>query len=208
MFPDRRLDFPATQRNADAIFDVLCRVLPAEGLVLEIGSGSGQHGAVFAPKLSGLRWQPSDPDPRHVESIDGWREHEGAIPAPNLLPALRLDATERPWPVDHAAAVVCCNVIHIAPWEVALALIAGASEVLPAEGVLYLYGPFVRRDQPTAPSNLRFDASLRERDPRWGVRHLPEVRDAAAKTGLSLVEVVEMPANNLSVVFRKDGSPG
>lgn len=200
MFPDHRLDFPATHRNAAAILDVLRRVLPSEGLVLEIGSGSGQHGAEFSQQLSAHRWQPSDPDPAHVQSIDAWRTHHGAE---NLLPALRLDVTNRPWPVERAEAIVCCNVIHIAPWEVAMALLGGAGEILPEGGLLYLYGPFLREEVPTTESNLRFDASLRERDPRWGVRDLREVREAAATEGLDFIEFVEMPANNLSVIFRR-----
>ncbi|RLB55730.1 MAG: SAM-dependent methyltransferase [Deltaproteobacteria bacterium] len=201
MFPDHRLDFPATHRNAAAIFDVLRRVLPREGLVLEIGSGSGQHGAEFARQLPAHRWQPSDPDPEHVQSIDAWRAHHGGLG--NLLPALCLDVTQRPWAVESADAVICCNVVHIAPWEVALALFGGAGEVLPEGGLLYLYGPFLREEVPTTASNLRFDASLRDRDPRWGVRGLCDVREAAGEEGFDFVEFVEMPANNLSVIFRK-----
>ncbi len=167
---------------------------------MEIGSGSGQHGSEFAQQLPANRWQPSDPDPEHVRSIDAWRAHHGTE---NLLPAFRLDVTERPWPVERPEAIVCCNVIHIAPWDVALALFAGAREVLPEGGLLYLYGPFLRDEVPTTESNLRFDASLRDRDPRWGVRDLRDVREAAATEGLDFVEFVEMPANNLSVMFRK-----
>ncbi len=198
---DARLDFPATGRNGAPIFDVLSRVAPEVGLLLEIGSGSGQHVVRFAEGLPKLRFQPTDPDPSHVASIEAWRVHEGVD---NVLPALRLDATELPWPVERADAVYCANVIHISPWEVALALLEGASRVLPPEGLLFLYGPFMRDGAHTAPSNQRFDESLKARDPRWGVRDLVDVSDAARDVGLHRREVVEMPANNLSVIFRKD----
>jgi SAM-dependent methyltransferase len=198
---DLRLDFPATARNGAALVDVLLRVAPTSGLLLEIGSGSGQHAVRFAQALPSLRIQPSDPDPRHVASIDAWRVAEAA---PGVLPALQLDATSQPWPIEAADAVFCANVIHIAPWEVALGLVEGASRVLSPEGLLLLYGPFKRGGAHTAPSNARFDASLEARDPRWGVRDLDDVADAARDVGLHLREVVEMPANNLSVIFRKD----
>jgi len=195
------LDFPATGRNGAAILDVLSRVVPDGGLVLEIGSGSGQHALRFSRALSSLRFQPTDPDPLHVASIDAWRMAEGGE---NLLPALRLDATDLPWPIERADVVMCANVIHISPWEVGLALIEGASRVLPAEGLFFLYGPFMREGAHTAPSNERFDESLRARDPRWGVRDVTDVSGAARDVGLHLREVVDMPANNLSLIFRKD----
>ncbi len=198
---DARLDFPATGRNGEAILDVLSRVAPQRGLVLEIGSGSGQHVVRFADALCALRFQPTDPDPTHVASIDAWRAHRDLD---NVLPALRLDATELPWPVDRAEAVYCANVIHISPWEVALSILEGASRVLPAEGVLFFYGPFKREGAHTAPSNARFDESLRARDPRWGVRDAGEVAEAARDLGLHLRELVPMPANNFSLIFRKD----
>jgi SAM-dependent methyltransferase len=198
---DARLDFPATQRNGEPIFGVLSRVAPEEGLVLEIGSGSGQHVVRFARGLPGLRFQPTDPNPDHVASIDAWRTHEAVD---NVLPALHLDATKLPWPLERADVVYCANVIHISPWDVALALLEGASRVLPPEGLLFLYGPFMREGVHTAPSNARFDESLRMRDPRWGVRDLSHVSDAARDVGLHRREIVEMPANNLSVIFRKD----
>jgi SAM-dependent methyltransferase len=198
---DARLDFPATHRNGEPIFGVLSRVMPREGLVLEIGSGSGQHVVRFAKGLPKLRFQPTDPDPDHVASIDAWRAHEEAD---NVLPALHLDATKLPWPLERADAIYCANVIHISPWEVALSILEGASRVLPPEGLLFFYGPFMRGGAHTAPSNERFDESLRSRDPRWGVRDLTEVSDAARDVGLHRREVVDMPANNLSVIFRKD----
>jgi SAM-dependent methyltransferase len=198
---DGRLDFPATGRNGAAIVDVLLRVAPERGLLLEIGSGSGQHAVRIARALPALRIQPSDPDPQHVRSIEAWRREAGID---TVLPALALDATSHPWPVAAADAVFCANVIHISPWEVALAIVEGASRVLGPEGLLFFYGPFKRGGAHTAPSNARFDESLAARDARWGVRDLEAVADAARDVGLHLREVVEMPANNLSVIFRKD----
>jgi hypothetical protein len=155
----------------------------------------------IARALPELRVQPSDPNKRHVQSIDAWRVAEGLDA---VLPALELDATTQPWPVAEADAVFCANVIHIAPWEVALGLMKGASRVLPPEGLLFLYGPFMRAGVHTAPSNESFDESLRARDARWGVRDLSDVADAAREVGIHLREVVEMPANNLSLILRKD----
>jgi hypothetical protein len=189
---------PATLRNRDAILAVLREALPPRGLVLEVASGSGEHACHFAAALPGLDVQPSDPDPLALASIDGWAATAGLA---NLRPALLLDATAAAWPVARAAAVLCCNMIHIAPWAATLGLLRGAAAILPAGAPLLLYGPFKRDGQPTAPSNLAFDAELRAQDSAWGLRNLAAVRAAAADFHYPVV--VEMPANNLSVIFRR-----
>lgn len=197
---DPRLVFPATARNRDPIASVLDRVLPQQGLVLELASGSGEHAVYFASRYPTLQWQPTDLDPAHLASIEAWaREAQ----LPNLLPPIRLDATSHPWPVDQAAAVGAINLIHIAPWETCVGLLEGAAAVLPSGGSLFLYGPYRVAGVHTAPSNESFDASLRARNPLWGVRDLEAVDTEAGTHGLRLVETVQMPANNLSLVFRR-----
>lgn len=193
----RQLTAPAAERNKEPILGVLRRVLPRSGLVLEIASGTGQHVAHFAKALPGLEWQPSDPDPESRASVRTWTEELANVRAP-----LDLDV-RRPWPVERAQAVISINMIHIAPWAAAEALIAGAAEVLGSDGVLFLYGPFRRFGRHTAPSNAAFDRSLRASDPQWGVRDLEAVVGLAGAAGFALEEVVEMPANNLGVVLRK-----
>ena len=195
-----RRQAPAAARNRDPILEVLRRHLPAKGTVLEIASGSGEHAVHFAEALPGLVFQPSDPDPVARASIDDWASTSGRD---NLRPALVLDATSQPWPIDRADAVVCLNMIHIAPWDAAIGLIAGAARLLPRDGVLYLYGPYRRTDRPTAPSNEAFDRDLRRRNAAWGVRDLEAVTSLAEAHGFTSPEVVEMPANNLSLVFRR-----
>ncbi len=197
---DQRLFAPATARNREPILAVLRRVLPGQGLVLEVASGSGEHAAHFAAALPALHWQPSDPDARSLASIAA---HRDATALPNLLPPLTLDAQAADWPVAHADAIMCINMIHIAPWRVAEGLMAGAARILPPGGVLYLYGPYKIDGGHTADSNRDFDAWLRAQDPAWGVRDLRDVTDLAARHGFALVETVPMPANNLSVVFRR-----
>lgn len=196
-----RLRYPATARNREPILAVLRERLPPAGLVLEVASGSGEHVVSFAAALPGLRWQPSDPDPECRASIAAWIEHEGL---PNVAPPLALDAVQPQWPLAHADVVLCCNMIHIAPWEAAQGLLAGSARVLPVGAPLLLYGPFVI-DGHTAPSNREFDASLRQRDARWGVRELRDVEREAGRHGLELVETVAMPANNSVVVLRRGG---
>ncbi len=203
MMHARRLDFPATRRNREPLFEVLSRWLPASGLVLEVAAGSGQHGAAFAPRLPHHRWQPTDLDPAHLASIDAWRE---AVGTQNLLPALALDATADDWPVAAADAVMCANMIHIAPWAACEGLLRGSARVLPEGGVLVLYGPFHRGGQPTSESNAAFDADLRARDARWGVRDLDVVAAEAARHGLVQTDLQAMPANNLCVRFEKGPS--
>lgn len=196
--PDLRRHAPATHRNREPIFAVLSRLLPAGGHVLEIASGSGEHASYFASRLPGVTWQPTDVDPDARASIDA--HCEGIA---NVRPALALDVREVPWPIGAVDAIVCVNMIHIAPWAACLALMEGASERLRRGSALFLYGPFKRAGAHTAPSNESFDASLRARDPSWGVRDLEEVTRVAEKQGFSLDEVVEMPANNLSVIYRR-----
>jgi hypothetical protein len=199
--PDPRLYAPAVARNREPILAVLRRVLPATGLVLEVASGSGEHAAFFAAALPGVNWQPSDPDPRARASIAAFRD---AGAPPNLLPPVALDASAADeWPVAGAAAVICINMIHIAPWPACEGLVAGAACILPLGGVLYLYGPYKEDGRHTAPSNEAFDADLRTRDPRWGVRDLGGVIALARRHGLAHRETVAMPANNRSVVFRR-----
>ncbi|MEP6870104.1 MAG: DUF938 domain-containing protein [Novosphingobium sp.] len=195
-----RQQAPAAQRNREPILAVLRSVLPDTGLVLELASGSGEHAVHLARNLPGLIWQPSDPSPDARASIAAWTASEGLE---NVLPPLDLDAASDPWPITHAAALVCINMIHISPWESTLGLMHGAGRLLGSGAPLYLYGPYKRRDHPLEPSNAIFDESLRSRDPRWGLRELNEVAACALANGLRLDQVIEMPANNLSVVFRK-----
>lgn len=191
---------PAAERNKDAILAVLAETLPASGTILEVASGSGRHAAHFARALPGLVWQPSDPDPENRRSIAAWAEAEGL---PNLRPPLALDACASPWPIARADAVLCINMIHIAPWDAALGLFAGAARILPTGGPLVLYGPFHRDGAPTSPGNARFDAELRAENPRWGVRDLGATVEAAGAAGLALDRTVAMPANNHCVVLRR-----
>lgn len=191
---------PATLRNRDPILDVLRRVLPKVGLVLEVASGSGEHAGYFAPALAGLDWQPSAMDAGNRASIRAWAAEADCE---NLLDPVDLDVLIRPWPVARAAAMVCINMVHISPWAVTQALMAGAGRTLSAGGVLYLYGPYKIDGVHTAPSNQTFDENLRSRDPAWGVRDLADVIAEAAAHGLAHVETVAMPANNQSVVFKR-----
>jgi SAM-dependent methyltransferase len=196
---DPRLYRPHVARNREPILEVLKRVLPPRGLVLEVASGSGEHAAYFAMALPGLSWQPTDPDAEALASIAA---HRAAAGAPNLLAPLHLDVTADDWPVERADAVVCANMIHIAPWTACEGLIAGAARALPPGGILYLYGPYKIDGRHTAPSNQEFDVSLRERNPLWGIRELTDVVALAARHGFAVAETVKMPANNLSVIFR------
>lgn len=190
---------PATERNRDAILAVLRDELPSSGLVLEVASGSGQHVVHFAAALPALDWQPSDPDPAALVSIESWRQEVGLA---NVRPPLRLDASAD-WPVERADAILCVNMVHISPWEATLGLMKGAGAVLPPGGLLYLYGPYLRENVETAPSNLAFHASLKARDPQWGLRRVEDVIAAAEGEGLVLRRLLEMPANNLSLIFRR-----
>ena len=190
----------AAQRNREAILAVLVRVLPDRGRVLEIASGTGEHAVAFATALGGLTWQPSERDAEGLASIEAWAAELGPT---NLLPAVELDVERWPWPVSEADAIVCINMIHIAPWSACEALLRGAGALLRPGAPLYLYGAMKLEGRFTAPSNAAFDASLRARDPSWGVRVLEAVAAAAKSEGLVLAEVVPMPANNFSLILRR-----
>lgn len=195
---DSRIFAPAAQRNRQPILDVLARVLPGSGLVLEIASGTGEHAFWFAQHLRSLIWQPSDPDPAARRSIAA---HATTVAGSSLRAPLDLDVTEASWPIERAEAIVCINMAHIAPWAATEGLIAGSARTLPPGGILYLYGPYKRGGAHTAPSNAAFDASLRRQNPAWGLRDVEAVTELAAARGLRFSEVVDMPANNLSLVF-------
>ncbi len=199
---DPRFYFPHVARNREAILQVLRRVLPPQGLVLEVASGSGEHAAYFAERLPSLIWQPSDLDPRSLASIAA---HRTAADDPNLLAPVCLDATSEQWPVESADALVCINMIHIAPWAVSEGLMAGARRVLRMGGVIYLYGPYKIDGRHTAQSNKEFDAWLRTQNAQWGVRDFADMVDLAARNDFVLIETVPMPANNLSIIFKRDG---
>ena len=198
---DPRLHSPAVARNRQPILEVLQQVLPERARVLEVASGSGEHALHCAAAMPGWAWQPSDPNPEALASIAAWRERAGL---PNLAEPIRLDATDSAsWPAGPFEAIVAINLIHVSPWEVAEALMSHAGACLVPGGVLFLYGPYRRGGQHIAPSNAAFDADLRRRDPRWGVRDLEAVTAEAERHGLSLVRLVEMPANNLSLVLQR-----
>lgn len=197
---DQRRHAPAAERNKQPILDVMRRVLPASGTVLEVASGTGQHVAHFASALPALTWQPSDRTDQEFASIVAWCASTGAS---NARPPLVLDVTREPWPLATVDAIFCANMIHIAPWQACLGLLRGAGRHLAPGAPLVLYGPFRIGAEHTAPSNAAFDADLRARDPAWGVRDLDEVARVAASHGLELEERVAMPANNLTVILRR-----
>ncbi|WP_427965585.1 DUF938 domain-containing protein [Altererythrobacter sp.] len=191
---------PAAARNRAPIGDVLERELPDGGLVLEIASGTGEHALYFAQRFPGLTWQPSDPDPGALASIAAWRSDH---PAANLLEPVELDASCEEWPTSRADAMVCINMVHISPWEASEGLFAGAARVLGRGDPLVLYGPYLEADVETVPSNLAFDENLKARDPRWGLRQLADVDRLADANGFDRTARYAMPANNLTLVYRK-----
>lgn len=206
---DARQYAPATERNRQPILDVLRQVLPATGTVLEISSGTGEHITFFAPRLPHLQWIASEPDELSRKSIQAWG---AALPAENFcLPPLALDVSRQPWPVERPipglklpiTAIVNINMIHISAWEMCQHLMAGAERILPGDGVLYLYGPFKQEGAHTSPSNEAFDRMLRDRNSAWGIRDLAAVAAIAHQHSLQLENVIAMPANNFSVVFRR-----
>jgi SAM-dependent methyltransferase len=198
---DARRSAPAVQRNREPILQVLRRVLPDRGLVLEVASGTGEHAAFFAAALPHLVWQPSDPASEARASIA-----ERCAGLPTVRRPLALDAAADPWPIDAADAIVCINMIHIAPWAACEGLLRGASRTLRPGKVLVLYGPYRVGGAHTAPSNAAFDEGLRAQDPAWGVRDLESVVELAGRHGLAHRETVAMPANNLTVVFERAGA--
>ena len=191
---------PATARNRDAILAILQDALPTSGLVLEIASGTGEHIVDFAGHFPALTWQPSDYDRLGLASIAAWSAEAGH---PNLRQPVQLDASADDWPIDQADAILCINMVHISPWAATQGLMAGAGRIVPPGGLLYLYGPYLRDGVDTAPSNLAFDANLKAQNPEWGLRDLGAVVDLAANHGLHLEQVIDMPANNLSLIFRR-----
>jgi SAM-dependent methyltransferase len=196
-----RQSAPPAERNKGPILEVLKRVLPARGFVLEIASGTGQHTAHFAEALPALEFQPTEADSEMLPSIAAWCEGLSNVRAP-----FTFDIAELPWPVERADAILCINMIHIAPWQATLDLMKGAGRTLGDGGVLVLYGPYRRGGAHTAPSNEAFDASLRSRNFEWGIRDLEKVAEVAGGHGLALAETVAMPANNFTVLFRKAAS--
>jgi len=201
---DARQYAPATQRNREPILKILSEVLRPTSNILEIASGTGEHAVYFASKLESCRWTPSDINPQSWESIIAWRN---ASPIHNLDLPLSIDVTQHDWQQQvvgqNIDAIVNINMIHISPWSACLGLMAGAGQILPPGGILYLYGPYKRNQEHTAPSNASFDQSLCDRNPRWGIRDLAAVVAAAAESNLRLEQVIEMPANNLSVIFSR-----
>jgi SAM-dependent methyltransferase len=195
-----RREAPAAARNRQPILEVLLPHLPEKGLVLEIASGTGEHVVYYATARPDLTFQPSDPDAGARASVDDWVQTMGLS---NVRPALEIDVTKESWPVERADAVLCCNMIHIAPWEATIGLVSGAARLLPPGGLLFTYGPYRRGGRHTAPSNETFDADLRRRNPAWGVRDLEAVTELAHREGFSGPEIVEMPANNLSLLFKR-----
>ena len=191
---------PHVSRNTAPILEVLRQALPENGLVLEVASGSGEQSVAFARSFPKLLWQPTDPDKAALGSIAAWRESERPF---NLLPPLALDAQEPGWPIASAEAIVCINMVHISPWEATQGLMRGAGRLLGTGGALFLYVPYRREGGPTATSNEAFDQSLKARDHRWGLRTVEAVTDEAGRNGLSVDRLVEMAANNLSLVFRR-----
>ncbi|MBD2592892.1 DUF938 domain-containing protein [Nostoc spongiaeforme FACHB-130] len=208
---DARQSAPATERNRQPILEVLLKVLPDSGTVLEIASGTGEHAVYFTSQLRNVMWLPTDVSPQARASIVAWTEH---YECQNIYPPLELDAKEPVWVVEQETttqllnnspivAIVNINMIHISPWSACLGLMAGASRILPVGGILYLYGPFKQGGEHTAPSNAAFDEYLRSQNPEWGVRNLDDVIAAAQTEHLVLKQIYEMPANNLSVVFER-----
>ena len=197
---DDRQHAPATLRNRDFILDVLRDVLPRNGVILEIASGSGEHIVHFARNFPALVFQPSELDPDALLSVGAWLKATGVT---NVCAPIALDASHAVWPVASADGIICINMVHISPWEATLGLIKGAAAILPPASLFYLYGPYIREGFATAPSNQAFDRSLRDRNPYWGLRTLEAVAAMAQSVGFSAPVITEMPANNLSVVFRR-----
>ncbi len=203
--PDLRRHSPAAERNRQPILTVLLRLLPARGEGLEIASGSGQHIAWFAAALPAWRWLPTDADPMALASIDAWCQQAGV---PNVRPAVQLDVMVPRWPVSgRFDAIFCANMLHIAPWPTCAALMQGAARLLAPQGVLITYGPYLQDEVPTSPCNLAFDASLRQRDPAWGIRRVKDVVKEATRCGLQLAESIAMPAHNRTLVFARSEGP-
>ena len=197
---DHRQYAPATLRNRDIILDVLRGVLPAKGEILEIASGTGEHVVHFAKSLPRVVFQPSDPDLDALQSVAAWIK---ATRVTNVRAPIVLNVSQSPWPIASADGIICINMVHISPWDATFGLFRGAAAILPPGAPFYLYGPYKREGVETAPSNQAFDRSLRHRNPAWGLRDLEAVAAIAQSVGFSSPVITEMPANNLSVVFRR-----
>jgi hypothetical protein len=197
---EHRQHAPATLRNRDFILDVLRDVLPATGVILEVARGSGERVVHCARNLPSLVFQPSDPAPEARLSVAAWSRAAGVT---NVHAPIALDASEPVWPIASADGIICINMIHISPWEATLGLMKGAAAILPPASPLYLYGPYIREGFATAPSNQAFDRCLRDRNATWGLRNLEAVAATAQTLGFSAPVMTEMPANNLSLVFRR-----
>jgi hypothetical protein len=192
---------PAAERNRQPILDVLRRVLPPAGLVLEVASGTGQHAIFFSEHLPALQWQPTDASSEALRSIGTWVDETARA---NLLAPLELDVRSSPWPLTNADALLCINMIHISPWETTEALFHGASKLLTGGCPLITYGPYRFHGEHTAPSNAAFDQSLRSRNASWGVRDIDELLELGGQTGFTLEEQVVMPANNMTLMWTRD----
>lgn len=203
---DGRQYSPSAERNGPHILKILKNHLPKTGTILEIAAGTGEHAVNFAPQLKHLTWLPSDPADDKINSIRAWMK---VRPSENLLSPVKIDAAANIWPVENMdlpmpiTGIVCINMIHVSSWQAGLGLLAAAGRILPKGGILYLYGAYKIDGEHTAPSNVEFDKMLCETDPEWGVRDLRDVEREAEKHGLKLKDVIEMPANNFSVVFEK-----
>lgn len=198
--PDDQKHAPATMRNRDAIVTVLTDVLPKTGTIVEIASGTGEHAVYFGQKFPDLMFQPSDPDPECCRSIAAWTAREQIE---NVLPPIQLDALESTWNIESPAAILCINMIHIAPWEAAIGLFNHAAKLLSVGAPLYLYGPYFRDGVEPAEGNLAFERSLKSRNLQWGIRDVADMDVLAEKTGFKRERLIEMPANNISLVYRK-----
>ena len=202
---DNRLNFPSTKRNRDSIAEVLGDYISKNSLLLEIASGSGEHGVFFQKIFPSIIWQTSDPELVHRNSINSWIKHEGLFS--KMPEPLDINVEKRPWPITKQIrsvikGIVCINMIHISPWSCTKALFNESKKYLNQNNFLMLYGPFIRKDVQTSDSNLNFDQSLKFQNPLWGIRHLDEVNKVAFMNGFVQDEVIEMPANNLSVIYR------
>lgn len=200
--PAEQRHAPATLRNRDAIVAVLRDILPDQGLILEIASGTGEHAVYFGRNFPDLTFQPSDPDPACCESIAAWTKREGVA---NILPPLQLDAQAAQWDVQDVAAILCINMVHISPWESSIGLFDKAGRLLAPGAPFFLYGPYLRAEVETAPGNLAFERSLKSRNLRWGLRDVADMDALAERNGFVRENLVEMPANNISLVYRKQG---
>lgn len=192
---------PAASRNREPIAQILDQELPERGLVLEIASGTGEHAIHFAERFPKLEWQPSDPDAAARRSIAAWRMESGLG---NLREPLALDAASADWPAERADALLCINMVHISPWPATEGLFGAAERLLPQGAPLILYGPYLEEGVATAPSNLTFDASLRSRNPDWGLRDVAALDRLAAATSMTRTRRVAMPANNLVLIYRRN----